>query len=333
MKVAITMIPVIIVLIILILVLVLIYRHFYKRRINRILNGEIRDVHTSLPSLSGVLMVILIIVQFALLINANNRISELQDMVLSMDDDVTRDLNSIYYKINNIKELIESEDDIVESFNYEFGEINTETNTIMVDFFCVLKEYSEDTILTIHFMGKDVQFENQGAGFVAETEIPLFEFISDENCYISASTNGIITTQEITDVPYGYDIIENILLMIKMWDEQYYMEYNNDRLEVKGKFFVNGTSDYSDIYLVTYINGEEIERMEMTSTEAGVSINKSYDIDETDELIYCVEAVYSDTYVVRIPYRSWSDGNEGYYSGPFGSICDMDGNVLYANVW
>lgn len=314
------------IMILIVLVLaVLIYRAIYKRRINRVLNGEIRDVHTSMPSFGSFAGVVLIIALFALLIRANNKITELLETVDNMKTELSRNIYSVSAEVSDIQELIEAEDDILQSFEYEFGNIDTEKHTVMFAFECVLKEYNESTVVTLQYMNEEIQFEKQGVYFVGQIELPLFEAIDYGSCFVSALTDDVIKTEEVTYVPYGI-LINECVPNIYAGDDLGF-DYSKGKLNVIGNVHVSFEPELSDVRFVTYVNGKEIESVEITSDV--IEIDKTYNFDESDELHYYIEATYLNAYKVKVPCCGWENESYIVYDGMFESVSDMDGNVLY----
>ena len=183
----------------------------YKRRVSRIENGEVRGTHTSIPApattVSAVYKIVLMIIVVIGLIN----MSAMRGEINSLRNDINN-MRSMEYEIYELKSIIAQNNSRLLNYSYEFGDVNYDNKTGELKLSATLKEFTEDTKVTVEAGVNEFELKKGSGGtYTATVNYGLFEPYSAAEICIK---EGDKTTVETVDFPspifYEYLPVPNV---------------------------------------------------------------------------------------------------------------------------
>lgn len=303
-----------------------------------------QDLQTTLI----VILVIALIVAFARIDSLESDIKllrrELSDNVTNLETKV----DSIY---ENVDTFLKQEASLLSGVEYQYGALEPDTQRALIQLSVVPKQLREDTRLLVSYLDTRVELTRKENVF--EGAIPVSLFAQEEQLLLT-----IVTAEgEQTEYLQQVHIAELFPL--------YVPRFHRNALSGKttyhpsGKYEIDGTIDlaftnadknadarFVRFALITERNGEEIENEDITEAvlNSGTypygaytreDYQKTYDVQQGDELVLFLEAEDSMGYIHRCMIHFWKQQNyataEARYSGE--RIYDLEGNLLYGNTY
>ena len=172
----------------------------YNRRLDKIAKGEQHDTHTSIPepkTTADVLYktILIVIVSISLI-----SISTLSGMIISLRSDVDN-MRNIQGDLNNelytLRTCIEDQSKLVSSSDWTYENVDYGNMTTDVNYSVTLKQYSDDTEVTLSINGNNVPLkrtEYSPGTFSGKFTAGFFDELMDGTLIIK--TAGISTTEK-----------------------------------------------------------------------------------------------------------------------------------------
>ena len=287
---------------------------------------------------------VVIVIILGLLIFCVFKLSDMSENIASLESRVVNyqnhlsglrsEIGSIY---DNVDELLKKQASIVSSVDYTFGELDTTTHVVPLTLKVVPKILTDDTTLSVRIGETTADFTRNGNEFTAI--IPVGLFIGDEHYPIlSIKINDETKTEKLESVVIAnlhYDYLPNVWVHIPPL-----YNFSKGKLNINSNLHLSVASlssvTITKMELVTELNGEEIERQDVTSyaknEDYEIAYNKTYNANEGDELVIYVIAEDSLGYIhkTRALYWMQKDGtvHEEAIVDKGGEIYDKNGNLL-----
>ena len=190
-SIALSLIAILVIAIVLVLIGVLAYR----KRVRRVENGEIRDTHSSIPApettVNGVYKIVLMIVVVITLLHT----SALRGEISSLKQDLNNQNSLIWQIEHRIDTLLDEKNSRLLSFAYEFGSVDFDKKTGELSIVATLKEFSEDTVVTVEAGTNRFELKKTTPGTYAATiDYGLFEPYSEAHISINEGGKTILET-------------------------------------------------------------------------------------------------------------------------------------------
>lgn len=299
----------------------------YKRRINRIAKGELRDTHNPLPApettVNSIYKVVLMVVVVIALLNT----SALQGQINSMQSTIN-DLRSAQGELYSLREVVEKTAKRVDSMAFEFFDLDPASKTGKIRITANLKEYSENTTLSLRVSGQEIPFERTVPGtydttFTADLFAPYTEAV------LHITDSGRTFVEPVYDV-FPMHIFWEYLPMPGIQSTLYFTE-RFGKISYTGDYYI--CADHpEDIETasVTYLSGgrelasadvtRETKNHEKITPEKGMALERNLSLK--------IEIVTKSGF--RITQQMCLFGPfDGQDDPDFTQIRDLNGNILW----
>lgn len=278
-----------------------------------------QEVKKSIPSVVIFILVIALIVCFVKIRSLESDIQLLRSDLVSEVSMLRTDIQSIY---NNVDTMLKAEASLVSGLDVEYGVVDVENHTIDLTVKLVPKLISEDMKLRLSINGRSTELTGQGTGFSGVIPVDLFNV--DEQLLLTIETDAGVQTQYLPEIQTEY-----------LWEGRipslYYCDISGTGSFAQGKYSLNAELDincsgteetpgvrFEEFMLVTELNGEEINREDISADVLGyegyphgVYFRHDYYMEceavEGDELAIYVEAVDSLGYIHRRLLHFWKE--------------------------
>ena len=305
----------------------------YNKHLDKVTKGEVHDTHSAIPEprstasvIYKIVLMIIVILSYLGISTANGIIGSLQTRIGELDSEV----DGLRFEVQNLRSLIEDRDRLIRNFEYEVSD--PENNLVDVTFKLWLKEFTDNTTVSIDIAGKNVALSNAGSGmYTGSVTLSLFD-----HCQVPVVSikNGELIENETVDFP------EELF-----WD---YIPVPMFSCKFDGKDTITGKTKYTGEYwvdlsipgdiesvTVTYIsNGEELDTMDITKEVLnGETMSIEQELGNQDDLSFKTVLVTKDGYrfeelrLMVFPAKEYPVGTE------YERIYDSDGNLLYESLY
>ncbi len=242
----------------------------------------------------------------------NNRINNLTSEL----NLVRNDIRSIY---NNVDEQMKKQASLLTSVDYALGELDTKNQTIDVQIKVVPKNITPNMTLSVKLGDTVANFNQSGKEFTAVIPVDMFLDYDEHPMLYINSENGI-QTEILEDV-----IVSNLSdrYLPKVYaDIPADVSYSKGRIELDSHLHISTKPSMygNDIYFVTYelvteLNGEEIERADLTDkVREGIydeRIRKSIPAKQGETVVIYLLAEDSLGYTHKTTVFSWYENQNG----------------------
>lgn len=305
--------------------------------------------------INSILLIIVVILVFFL----NLKVNTLEDNLRLLKSDFSSEKvfnNSRISEIHNIvDEKLRQQASLFEDISFEYGLFDKSKMLANLSLSVMPKEIRADTqvVVNIGAYSEPVFMQlNRGTyEFSANLEVPVSMFF-ESTLYprITVCTEGLQKVELLKDIDLG-NLWTKYLPSLRASLESNEATLQQGKLNVKGNLFLRFTKPganlnarFSDLYLITEINGKELETESLSETlsrinyyqinEHSYSFEKSYNIAQNDHLvIYAVAKDYLG-YTHKYVAYEWSVREDGgipeqvnIFHGE--QISDKDGNILF----
>ena len=193
----------------------------YLRRLNRIAREEVRERHSIIPEPKNLMAAVyklivlgLFITIFVMELKDN---TELKDQVHDLQIDIfhlkesqksmTNTLDSMTNMLYSIDENVAGIVGPVSDAFFDTDKIDYENETADIDFYVVLKDFSEETEVSIDLNGLTVPLKGNKTGiYSGKTTLDLFDYIDRSSITVKKGRKETTTDFKL----YGY-VCENVL--------------------------------------------------------------------------------------------------------------------------
>lgn len=170
--------------IILSIILVIIFGAYYiiyKKKINKSLQLNESTAHISMTPAESVGKILVIIGAVLVAISIISQLSGIASDVQQTYCQLRTEIQNLRCEVSDLQDQIEKQNSPLNSFEYSFGKVSSNDNTVETTFRCVPKSISEDTVITITLGEQVITLEAAGNGvFTATKQLPLFAEIGTE---------------------------------------------------------------------------------------------------------------------------------------------------------
>ena len=250
-------------------------------------------------------------------------------------------MNSVLSEISSIKRENEKQLSLITSFDYNYGELDTDKMTVPVSVKIVPKAVREDTALTLEFGGRTVEMKKSDSSteFTAEFEAGLFEQKGDSDVKLVITKDG---TSETEALDWSLGLLHKQFLPFVAayfaFDDITCSEQNGITVEgnVISHIDDENAERFKSTKLLFKINGEVLSEDDINGDKI-FNVNKTfpgYGIGDTFEL--CLEAADElgfthEALLKRVQFGA--DGaltEETELEDNIVVIKDKKGNVIYS---
>ncbi|MCR4586658.1 MAG: hypothetical protein K5686_13155 [Lachnospiraceae bacterium] len=304
----------------------------YNRRLDRIARGVERGTHTALPEPGTTADITYKTVLMALMILAVINISTVSGIVLPMQSSVN-DLRSsnekLYREINELHQEISDQLKKVSYSAYEPLSFDPASKTADIKVYAGLKEYSEDTEVSVNLNGKAIPLTLDASGEFS-TKLSAGIFDSYRKAKLIINDGGRISSENL-------DFPEELFweyLPLPMLQCSFESDYKFGKLSYSGHFSVTAGSHSEDIKTatLTYMSGgRELKSFDISDkivSGAEITLEKGLVLEK--DLSFRIEINTKDGYKITqtsaVIYAA--DGTD--YDDSL-TICDSEGTVMWAD--
>lgn len=315
-----------------VIILVSIYR--YNRHLDKVTKGEVHDTHSSIPeprttagvSYKVVLMVI-VIMTFIGVSTVNGIVSSMQARMNNLESD----MRNLYSQMYQMQEDLKKQSSHIENFTYTMGDVNLDTCKVPIDSELMLKEYTDDTIVSFVVGGKTYDMNYEGNGiYTLSIERDLFDDDYDAQVVIKEPGRNFT---EYVDYPsslyYDYLPMPNFNCSFSSGNRL-------GKMEVEGNYtLLMGNTDDIESMQVTYVsNGEDLKTIDIT-TEAinGETIYVDKGLEVNHDLTMRFEIVTKSGFkIVEQQMMVFEEVNYPY-DYEYTRIYDSTGNLIWEDFY
>lgn len=291
--------------------------------------------------------ILFIIVMAGALVFCLFRINSMSDEIASLasrNENYQNQINSLQSELNSIYDNVDAqlkqEASLLSRVDHALGELDTETHTVPVTLRVVPKTITEDMRLLVRIGDESADFVREGDAFTATIPIGLFVGY-DQYPMLSIQTAEGIKTEylesvDITDLHHRY--------LPSMYAEMFgSCAFGDGTLRLDAHITIDckpfspeSNASLTRLSLVAELNGEEIDRQDLTSEiqdgAHSAAFDQSYPVKEGEELLLYAVAEDSMGYTHKRTLWYWFGGDETQteVTTVDGSeyIYDKDGNLL-----
>ncbi len=263
----------------------------YNRRLDRVVRGEERDTHSSVPeprtTVSVLYRTILmgVVVVSLMTVNAlSGKINTLQSAL----NELRSTQNSLNWELNDLRQQLER-DERVELFSWELLDVDMESLKANVRFFVRLREYGEDTAVALVLNGAELPFAGDpGAELRADAQLDLFGCWDQAGLRVS---EGGRTYMKTVDMP-GYLFWE--YLPMPSMESRFTSRHRLGKNTCKGEYrlILDRTEDIQSVTVTYLTGGRELKTLDITAQAlAGEQIALEKGMEITGDLTFRLEIV------------------------------------------
>ena len=167
----------------------------YNRHLDRVVRGEERGTHSSLPdpasAADGIYKAVLAGICAALAIMTG----ALGGQISSLNSEVSGLRSEIRSLRQDLEEKAEEGTSLIQDVSFEVRDPNFKKMTARASYKVLLKQYSEDTSLTLRLDDREIPLESQGHGaYGADFKLGLFDRFEEE--VLAITEDGITRTED-----------------------------------------------------------------------------------------------------------------------------------------
>ena len=234
--------------------------YLYNRRLDKIAKGEARGTHTSVPEPKMTVLVayltLLLLIVCGTLINSQR--------ITSQSENYIDDIMDLKAEISDLRREIEENATHFRRISYVTRNADFKEKMVDIVYTIELKEYSDDTAVTVNIDGTDVALEKYAPGLYSGSfRTDMFKVI--DNAVVKITDDGRTVTED-ADV-FETEVFQNVIPQISV-------AYNNASTLIAG-----GNIRFEGGYLVEAEDPENIESIKVTYM-AGSEDIKTVDITE-----------------------------------------------------
>ncbi|MBP5281549.1 MAG: hypothetical protein J6Z22_03525 [Lachnospiraceae bacterium] len=304
----------------------------YNKRLDKVAKGEARDTHSKIPEPGTTAGITYKTVLICLAIITVLSVSSVIGLVRSLNSNVSNlqsQLRDISMDISQLRYDLKQSSALVSDFSYEITGKDLEKKTATLKFYLGLKEYTEDTRVTLGLKNREVVLTMDTPGtFSGEITTDLFEAYDQLKVCV---TEGNITKAENMDF-YEY----------LFWDvlPMHHLECNFEAKESLGKTKCSGwyrlafdaPEKIQKVTVKYLVDGKEVKSIDATKqAKDNTQIDLDDDFEIKSDLSLLIETETPEGYKIVhkmvIVYQASPDNEPEDYE----RIYDAGGNLVWAN--
>ena len=237
----------------------------YNRRLDRVVRGEERDTHSSVPEPRTTVSVLYRTILMGVVVISLLTISALSGKISSLQsalNELRSGQNSLNWELTELRQQLGERDERVELFSWELLDVDLESRKADVRFYLRLREYGEDTAAALVLNGAELPFAGDpGAELRADAKLDLFGCWDQSSLRISEGGRTYVKT---VDMP-GY-LFWEYLPMPSM--ESRFSSGNRlgkNTCEGEYRLILDHTEDIQSVTVTYLTGGRELKTLDITA--------------------------------------------------------------------
>lgn len=313
----------------------------YKRHISNVLNGvEEKKARISSPgeTVSWVLVAILILwngINLTQISFMQSTMNTLQDQVAQLNRDYTIYSQDLSYRIDNISSPVSYAEMILDRYE--------EKDTVVFKLKLILKEYSDNTAVSVKFGDNVTEMTGNDGTFTGEARFNMFNAPIDSPLVI-VKEGDICKTAEVEEFSVG-PIWTDILPGIYAQKLPYDVKCKGNTFTIDSDMWIakepyKDGIEMTEAYILFEINAEPVERISIdlaeleNSDKVVIPIKRKYDVKPGDDFV--IYTVVENTLGYSVKTFEWSyrmkeafpQDSDFYGDNPFRMVYKTDTNEL-----
>lgn len=264
----------------------------YNRRLDRVVRGEERDTHSSVPEPRTTVSVLYRTILMGVVIVSLMTVSALSGKINTLQsalNELRSAQNSLSWELTDLRRQLEEGDERVELFSWELLDADMESRKADVRFFVRLREYGEDTAVALVLNGAELPFDGDpGVELWADAQLDLF------GCWDQASlriSEGGRTYMKTVDMP-GYLFWE--YLPMPSMESRFTSRHRLGKNTCEGEYrlILDRTEDIQSVTVTYLTGGRELKTLDITAQAlAGEQIALEKGMEIAGDLTFRLEIV------------------------------------------
>ena len=281
---------------------------------------EKMEKKSNLASVLAVVLALMLLLQGYTLL----RVIQLRNDVwmVGANDDLHYALQGFQWEVQT---MLEQQASMLDQYGIEEGSLNAEDRTVPISIWLTLKEYTEETTVSLDIGGQRVEMARDGARFNATVSVGVFA--QQTEGIVTARTGDVLRTETLSGW-YPYDLER---YFPSVYSRVFFRELDSNRAAVKGTYYVDAyggdSGDIKNVRLLAITDGKQtvLGEAEEISALGGLDFHETLPSDNWTEFTVWLEWHDQYGFIHRTCVYSWEDaGLEGCRV-----IFDKDGTMLH----
>ena len=270
----------------------------YKSHVemNKKLQDSESTVHLSTPSGEGVGKVLSVIVVVIFMFSAMSGITKIREDIEEHETYMQNRIASLRWRIDELESKLKKQDSVISDFKYYLGKVDSTEHTVETTFSCILKSESFDTTVSLRIGDKIINLE-KGSDGIYEAVEKLSIFKNYGEMYVSVTTNGITTTENlgdyIVDTPFCFSILPHLIDTNDTLEHS----YGDKSFTTEGVYYDSINEEFSDVKMIFSVNDKVVDSIQINTAET--RIDKEIAIESGDRVDVYVEGTDKYGYIHR----------------------------------
>ena len=302
----------------------------YNRRMDKVANGEVRDRHSRIPdpetTVNGTYRIVLMAIATISMIS----IGALSGMVSSLQSSISS-LKSDYHRLcrefSDLQEQPEADRRLIADYHYEVEDLDYSNRTAEISLTVRLKEFTNDTKVTLQQNEKDIPLVKNGSGiYSGRFTAGLFDSYSQASFLITQDGKTVAESAELPE-SYVWEVLPMPSLACS-----FSSDVSFGKLKYEGSYLIEtACPEEIESVSVTYMTGGRdlmtLDVTEETLNEQEIRLEKGLDLE--DDLTFRIEILTKSGF--RIVNRSVMiyDASLDVEDVDFLKVLDAGGNVVW----
>ncbi len=302
----------------------------YNKRMDQITNGEVHGTHSFIPEPQDTVNAVYRAVLMGLAIMTLFSVSTLTGKIFSLESDINNlrsTQDNLYREIYELRTAMENQDKLISSYEFGYKDSDYASHTVTADLSVYLKEYAEDTEVTLILGDREIPMTKGTAGcWSTQFEADFFTSISETPVIIkTGGTRYQENLQLFKEIFYDYLPIPSLECKIDSGLNSYSGWYRivTDMPEQIQSASVTYMTDNTDLKTVDVT--EQAQQLEQINLEKGLKLKK--------DLTLRIEIITTTGYKItnRTSVIFEADGSD--YGEDYIKIEGLDGTTYWYESW
>jgi len=291
----------------------------YKKKVNRALSEETSRAHIGIPapaeSIDMIIKVVILIVLILIFVKLRHfgELDQKMDNLESNQTNLMMSVSSLNSSIADLKDAWQKGNSRVLSYSLSYGDLNASDNTCKLMHSLVLKNYSDDTSVSIKTSKGEVFKMTEKATGTYEFEQTADIFTEGpEDIYAVITDGSESCTEVLRPDEYIYPEYWNKYIPVFLLNADDYM-HDEGNIHIGWlHLMLTEKSDYriTSASLLASVNGKVVEKIDVTDSFKGdlrarwdvsLDMNKDYQVTEKDTFMFSLKYETEDGYTVEQP--------------------------------
>ena len=299
--------------------------YLYNRRLDKIAKGEARGTHTSVPEPKMTALIVyltfIFLIVWLTLINSQR--------ITSQSENYLDDIMDMKAEISDLRREIEENATHFRRISYVTRNADFKEKMVYIVYTIELKEYSDDTKVTVNIDGTDVALEKYAPGlYNGSFRTDMFKVI--DSATVKITDDGRTVTEDRNDLTgeMFWDVIPNI----STYYQNASIHNSFGKLSFEGGYGVEiDDPENIDSVKVTYMTGDtEIKTLDITEDVLnGNRIVCDKITTEENEISFRYEVTTKEGLRIVDKRAVCFKDRPGNPENDYETVYDPDGNVLW----